>query len=150
MAAKTITLKGDPLRKESVAAVAVTPGHLVERAAATTCQPHSTAGGPAVKSFALENDLVGDGIDDDYDIGDTVQIGNFSVGEEVQAILTTSQTIAVDDYLESAGDGTLKVFEPTVATDATDAEVYRGNVVARAIEAVTTTSAVARIQVEVL
>lgn len=146
----TITIKGEPLRKESVAAEAITPGYLVEPASATTCQKHSTDGGPAIAAFALENDLVGDAISDAYDSGDTVQIGYFRTGEEVYAYLTTNQTIAAGDYLMSAGTGLLKEFDPSVETSSSSADVYRNCIVARALEAVTTTSAAARIKVEVL
>ena len=150
MAAKTITLKGDPLRKEGVTDEAITPGMLIELGGTYDVQKHSVADGPAARSWALENDLAGEGIDDDYASGETVQIGYFDTGDEVYAWLATSQTIAVGDYLVSAGAGLLAEFDPTVDTSATDAEVYRGNVVARAIEAVTTTSAAARLMVEVL
>jgi len=148
MAAKTITLKGDPLRKEGVADEAITPGHLVERGGTYDFQKHSTAGGPAIASFALENDLVGDGVDDAYASDDTVQVGYFSTGEEILAYLATSQVIVVGDYLISAGAGLLKKFDPAVDTSSTSADVYRNSIVARALEAVTTTSAAARIQVE--
>lgn len=146
----TIVIKGEPLRKESVAAEAITPGYLVEPASATTCQKHSTAEGPAVACFALENDLVGDDIDDAYDSGDTVQVGYFRTGDEVYAYLTTSQTISVGDYLVSAGNGLLQEFDPAEDVSSSSADIYRGNVIARAIEAVTTTTAAARIKVEVL
>lgn len=146
----TITIKGEPLRKESVAAEAITPGYLVEPASATTCQKHSTVGGTAIACFALENDLVGDGITDAYGADDTVQIGYFRTGEEVYAYLTTSQTVAVGDYLVSAGNGLLQEADPSVDTSSSSADVYRNSVVARAIEAVTTTTAAARIKVEVL
>lgn len=107
---KSIILKtreGGPLRKELVTDEAITPGHLVERGGAQECQKHSTANGSALPMFALENDLVGDDLDDAYASGETVQLGVFAPGEEVQAWLAYGETISEGDPLTSAGDGTL-------------------------------------------
>ena len=146
----TIVFKGDFIRKEGVADEAITPGHLVERGGTYDFQKHSTAGGPAAPSFALENDLVGDGIDTAYASDDTVQVAYCPCGAEVYAYLTTSQVIVKGDYLVSNGAGLLQKFDPSVDTSSTSVDVYRNSVVARALEAVTTTSAVSRIKVEVV
>lgn len=108
--AKTVILKtreGGPLRKEGVTDEAVTPGHLIERGGGNDVQKHSSANGNALPMFALENDLVGDDIDDDYDSGDTVQYGVFTTGEEVNALLAYGENVAAGAALTSAGDGTL-------------------------------------------
>lgn len=93
------------IRDEKNAAAAITPGHLVERLAAGTVQVHSTAGGAAEKLFALEDSLQGNGITDAYGIGDNVFLANGVPGEQFQGI--AAGTIAVGDFLESNGDGTL-------------------------------------------
>lgn len=114
--AKTIVIKGGFIRKEGVAGSAVTPGHLIEGFA--TIDPHSVAGGNARKAFALENDLVGDGIEDAYDAGDTVLYGVFDRGAEVQALLAYGETTLEGSPLESAGDGTLQVHASEGPVDA--------------------------------
>ena len=138
--AKTIALKGGFIRKEGEASSAITPGHLVEFGGINDLQVHSAAAGPARKAFALENDLVGRGIDDAYAAGETVQYGVFEQGAEVLAILAIGQTIAKGDKLVSNANGQLKEY---------GTEVEQDSIVGWAMEAVTTTSAVARITIEV-
>jgi hypothetical protein len=107
MAAKTIALKGDFIRKEGEASEAITPGHLVEFGGAADLRNHTVIGGAARKAFALENDLIGKGIDDAYAAGDVVQYGVFVPGAEVYAKLAAGETCAKGAALESNGDGTL-------------------------------------------
>lgn len=107
MARSTIALKGNFVRKEGQASAAITPGHLVEFGGAKDLRVHSTVGGQARKAFALENDLVGQGIADAYDANDTVQYGVFEPGAEVFAIVTYAAQKG--DFLESNGDGRLKL-----------------------------------------
>ena len=111
MTVKTITLKGNDLviRKEGIASVAITPGYLLERIT-TTIRPHTTAGADAAPLFAVENDIVGDGIDVDYEVNDTTLFGVMPAGAEVFALLPASAAaIVVGDLLESNGDGTLRI-----------------------------------------
>lgn len=116
----TITLKvGDDgmIRKEGVAASAVTPGMLVKRTSAGVAA-QSAAGGYVPKAFALENDLVGDDIDDAYDADDTVQIGIFGAGCEVYAFLAYGENVVIGDALSAAAGGALQKqagTEPTIA-----------------------------------
>jgi len=147
---RAIVYKGAFIRKEMVAASAVTPGHLLETTGSDIVQVHSASGGDAARMFALENDLVGDGIDDDYDADDTVQLGVFESGAEVNAILAAAQVVAVGDFLSSNGDGTLKLHDPTVDVASTTAEIYSEAIVAQAIRPLTTTGAVGRIRVGVI
>lgn len=141
---KTIALKGDFIRKERVAAGPITPGELIELASATTVQAHSTPGGNAPKAFALENDLVGDGIDDAYGAGDTVQYGVFQRGAEVYALLAHGENVNPGDPLESDGNGALQ------AHTAIGSGVQVDAIVGYALEAVNNTSgADARIKIEV-
>ena len=68
---KTIELYGMGCQHEDKATVVITPGYLVERNS-TGVAPHSTAGGVANTHFAVEDDMVGGTIDDDYAINDNV------------------------------------------------------------------------------
>lgn len=140
-----IIIKGEPLRDEFTAVGAVTPGHLVDPQAGVV---HAVAETNAEKAFALENPWVEAtalNIDEEYAIGDTVMYGYFNAGDVVNAILAASQTIAAGDPLASGGDGTLIAVTTAVATT----DVERDMIVAYAEEAVTTTTATARIKVRV-
>lgn len=114
---KTITLKGDFIRKEGEGSGAITPGHLVEFDGSGDIQVHSTDAGIARKAFALENDLVGDGIDDDYELGDTVQYAVFPSGSEIYAWLDGAENVSTGDALISAGDGSLRAIGSEPETD---------------------------------
>lgn len=152
----TIALKGDYIRKEGETDEAVTPGHLVEFGGGNDIQKHSTAGGNARKAFALENDLVGDGIDDDYASGETVQYGVMERGAEVNALLGTgtaaSVSISKGQAVESAGDGTVQAWDTAgQATDPSATPVEVDQLVGYAIEAVDNSAggSEVRIQIEV-
>ncbi len=106
--AKTIVLKGMGIRKERIAAAAITPGHLVEITSANKVQVHATGGGLAQKAFAVEDDMQGKTISDAYATGNRVQYNVFCGGEEVNAIIADGENIAIGDKLVSNGDGTLK------------------------------------------
>ncbi len=106
----TIALKGGSIRKEGEASSVITPGDLVEFGGVNDLQTHGTAGGPARKAFALENDLIGDAIGDDYAAGDTVQYAVFQPGAEVNALLNYPENVAKGDPLVSGGDGGLVAF----------------------------------------
>lgn len=105
-----IALKGDFIRKEGEASSAITPGDLVEFGGINDLQTHGSAGGPARKAFAIENDLIGDAIGDDYAAGDTVQYGVFVPGAEVNALLNYPENVSKGDPLVSGGDGGLVAF----------------------------------------
>lgn len=145
---KTIILKGHGIRKEGVASGAITPGHLIEFGGANDLQVHGTAAGNARKAFAVENDLIGDGIDDAYALGDQVQYNVFQTGEEVYALVAAAATaIPKGAALESAGDGTVRIQTTDAATD----DTQRDSVVGYALEAVDNSAggSAARIRIEV-
>jgi hypothetical protein len=85
----------------------------------TTIVPHATAGGVAPKCFAAERDEMGAGVDDSYKhgyapasayaIGDSVKVLACAPGDRVW-LIASGQNIAINDRLESAGDGTLRKF----------------------------------------
>lgn len=144
----TIILLGQGCRKEGIASSAITPGHLVAFGGANDLQVHSTAAGNARKAFAVENDLIGNGIDDAYAAGDQVQYNVFRPGDEVYALVADgAPAISKNDALESAGDGTLRKITP--GSSATSARI--DGIIGYALEAVDNSggSSAARIRIEV-
>jgi hypothetical protein len=97
-------------------------------------------------AFALERDELGTGIDNArqgsgtisafYASGDQVKVGVFHRGQELTAFIASGESIAEDDLLESAGDGTLK--EGT------------GYTIARAMETLGTIAAVTACRVQII
>ncbi|QDP55369.1 MAG: hypothetical protein Tp176DCM1853251_53 [Prokaryotic dsDNA virus sp.] len=135
---KTIDLWGVGVQNEAaVTDAVVTPGMLLARTAGGV-RPHNVAGGTASPAFAVENEWIGGTISDNYAIGENCYFRTFAQGSAVYAILAASQTISVGDLLQSNGAGAL--------IEASTAD----NVVARALEAVTTTGATARIRAEIV
>ena len=120
MAQQAIILKGRGIRKELVANATITPGHLVERMTTSKLRVHAAAGGHAQKAFAIEDDLQGNDIADNYSAADLVQFEVMERGSEVYALLANGQSVAIGDPLESAGDGTLQ--KHTAQTEALGAD----------------------------
>jgi len=107
----TILLKGRGHRVEKVAGGTITPGMLVNRTSTDTLVAHATAAGVATKTFAVENDLIGNSITDNYVVNDYVQAETLYSGCEVLAFLVAGGTAVVEgDFLESAGDGSLRKY----------------------------------------
>ncbi len=129
----------DPIREEKLAGGTVTPGHLVKKNSSDAIVVHSTAAGHVKPlQVAIEDELQGKDISDNYSSGDLIQTEILLPGDKFYGILTTSQTIVIGDLLESAGNGTLRKME-LASTD--DPQLP----IARAEEAKTTTGSVARI-----
>lgn len=137
MAKNTIKLKKyADVNKEFAAGGTITPGMLISLGSANTVVAHAVAGGTvAPKMFALENELEGEGIDDNYASGDKVQCWITQPGEEVYAILADGENIVIGDKLESKGDGTLREWTPLNS----EAAGHENSLVAIALEAVDTT-----------
>lgn len=153
----TIILKNQQLvgYLEATAAGTITPGHLVMYGSAGTVTVHNTAGGSSPGGmFAVEDDAQGRAIADTYDSTTykNVRIAVCGRGVEVYAILAASQTIVIADALESAGDGTLRkhVAQTSIAATSPAVAARSGQIVGRAIEAVTTTGSTARISVRIV
>jgi hypothetical protein len=105
---RVIALLGTPIvLDEDEAAEAITPGHLVEYSGGNLIK-HATAAGKAARNFALERDEMGKDIDTAYAIGDQVKVGAFHQGQRVLVWIASGQNITKGNYLESAGDGTLR------------------------------------------
>jgi hypothetical protein len=96
------------IRDEKDAGGAITPGHLVERNSSDEVVVHSTAGGDVNPLFALEDELQGKEISEAYASGDKVFLWRPVPGEQVYAI--AEGAIAIGEFVESNGDGTLIAF----------------------------------------
>lgn len=136
---KTIELYGNGCQHEAEALAAITPGHLIERAAGGV-QVHSTGGAGGNPHFALEYSYTGRGIDDAYADGDQVVFKTFYPGASVYALLEDGNNVSVGDFLISEGNGLLSL----QAADST------AIVFAQALEAVNASGSDERIRVEVV
>ena len=133
MAYNTIVVKGYPMRKERVAAEAITPGHLIDINSADKVIKHAGAAKTASATFAIENEVFGKGINIAYAADDNVLYGVFNAGDEVYALVAASASaIVIGDELESAGNGTVR----KIATDTVTSQDERTSVVGRALQAV--------------
>ena len=105
----TILLKGRGIRKEAVAGGTITPGDLLTINSSAQLIRHATAGGKAGALFAVENDIVGKEIDDNYSANDYVQAEYLTTGCEVYAnVAAAAAAIVIGDLLESDGTGGLR------------------------------------------
>jgi hypothetical protein len=141
---RTIRLKDYGIRMERPAGGTILPGSLVALTRLDTFVVHPSASHKTTAMFALENELIGKGIDDAYVAGDLVQVEHFDQGDWVLALLPASATKVYEgDFLESAGDGTLQLVGADYQEGAT--------AIAQAMETVDNSagSAVARIKVAI-
>ena len=113
MAIKTIIVSGRPVILEDLANEAISPGHLVEMvpdqaSPARNIRKHGSDDGTDISSmFALENEVVGDDINESYASGELVRYAVFRPGDRALARLKASIAIQPGDKLGSNGDGTL-------------------------------------------
>lgn len=141
--ANRVILKRGCQEGEGGAGGAITPGHLIAWNSAGALVVHATAGGNAAKMFALENELYGQTTADAFASGDRVPFFVARPGDVVQARIKASENIAVGDYLESAGDGTLQ------KVTADSADLYNANVIGVALDA-TNTGSVVKLAVQII
>jgi hypothetical protein len=137
---RVVILMGDPTYNEERAATeAITPGHLLKHASATTCSKQTGNAANVPRAFAVERDENGKGIEDAYASGDTVKEAVCYPGCRVYALIPSGQNISVDSYLEADNAGRLVIYSA-------------GAKLARALEAVNNTAGPsdARIRVEVM
>ena len=142
MATRAIDLHGNALLREYLADAAITPGFLCERTA-TGVKKHANAGHNAQVMFALVDNEIGNDLDDDWAAASQAKVGYFASGMKVRAYLTTSQTITAGMPMESAGGGYVREHSAGSA----GVVEYPDAIVGYAEEAVTTTSAAARITI---
>lgn len=138
MARSAIVLLGEPfVNEDGVADEAITPGHLVD---GVTTIGKAAVAAIANRTYALERDERGSGIDVAYASGDTVKVGSFGPGMRVYAWLASGADVAAGELMEA---------------HTTDGELFErstGVAVARALEAITNTGSAVpvRIRVEVV
>lgn len=144
MAYNTIKVKKySNVIEEFVANAAITPGMLVEVMSTGKLRKHATALGNAFPMFALEDELQGKGINDNYAAGDQVQVWIPGRGDIVNALLRDEENIAIGDFLESDGEGKLRkyVAESVTSADAQEANtIYESRIVGVAVAAVNLSS----------
>lgn len=154
MAYRTVVINGALRIKEALASGSVAPGMLLKRSSATQVVAHNVAAGFAQKLFAIEDDLQGKGVADVYATTTRLRFHVASAGDEIAALITTGQTLVAGDLLMSAGDGKLTKFvaQNTGDLDSTDGgvDIAVNQVVAVALEAVTTAPSGTRLLVEVV
>lgn len=137
MAKNTIKIKKySDVVEELVANAIITPGHLVEVMSTGKARVHATAGGNALPMFALEDEMQGNGIDTDYAADAPVQVWIPYRGDMVYALLKDGQNVAVGDFLESAGDGTLQKHVADLADSDDAITVLSNQIIGVAVEAV--------------
>lgn len=156
MSKNTIALKfrSQELRKEYQAGGTITPGHLVQIGSDGKAVVHAVAGGNQRKAFAVEDELQGNDINDNYTVDNMAQVDHFSNGEEVYAWLQGESTaVVIGDALESAGDGTLrKHVQPDLEVSGAAPDLQLNQIVGFALEAVDVSAsgtAKSRIEIEV-
>lgn len=138
MAKNTIKVKKYvDIVEEYVANATITPGHLVEVMSTGKVRVHATQDGNVLPIFALEDELQGKLITDDYAADDQVQCWITVRGSKVYALLANGETAVIGSFLSSNGDGTLKVITPvTISSDIPTWTEYDNPIVGIALEAV--------------
>lgn len=108
MVKRTIKIKNHlHIVEEYVSNGVITPGMLLALRSDGKVQAHGVAQGKHPRMFALEDELQGRSISDNYAATEPVQVMIAQPGEQVYGILKAGQNVAVGDYLVSGGDGTL-------------------------------------------
>ena len=119
MAKNTIKIKKylDVIEEKTATAVAISPGMLLELTSAGLVQAHSTEGGTVLPMVALEDELQGKGIDDNYAVSAKIQCWIAVRGEIAYLLVADSEDVDIGDFLVSAGNGKVKVYDGTAASD---------------------------------
>lgn len=106
-----VVLKGHSgaMYKEADALSAITPGHLIMLDAATQKAKVQTATALVEARVAIENHWTGGDLNTPYAANDRVLFQVLGEGAEFNALVApAAPAIAFGDYLESAGDGTVR------------------------------------------
>jgi len=143
MAYNTVKLtKYSDIEVEYDAVAAITPGMLLELTSAGEVQAHSSAGQNAFPYVALEDELQGNGIDDDYAADDKVKVWIPGRGDIAYMILADGENVGIGDFLESNGAGYLQKHSEDVESwesgsiqIARTITTYTRQIVAQALEA---------------
>jgi len=117
----TVFLGGEKQDVSDLAcSIAVTPGMLVERfnnGGIIRWRPSTGNGTAKPAAVALDHSMANKGVDDNYAIGDLVEVALLSPGAAVWALIASGQNVSAGDLLGDGGSstpGTLKT-SPTVA-----------------------------------
>jgi hypothetical protein len=113
MPRKVILLRGNAREESGIADATITPGMLLEFETANGLSPHAGAGAAAAAIFARaahEDD--GDGIDDNIASGSEVTAIYPEKGAKINAV--TDETIDRGEFVQSAGDGKVALFDSGV------------------------------------
>ncbi len=102
-------------RSEAEANGAIPPATLVELESDGRVVINSIVTGVVPINVAVENDLKGGAIDDDYVDGDRVQYDQFQSGDEILVLLADGQDITKGDRLEATTGGQVVVLASAVA-----------------------------------
>jgi hypothetical protein len=110
----TIFLGGDRTQIGDLAASeSITPGHLVDRfnnGGIIRWRKHATAGVAIAPAVATDQSMLNKGVDDVYAAGDLMEVSILHKGGTAWMFIASGQNIAAGNKLESAGDGTLKIY----------------------------------------
>jgi hypothetical protein len=110
----TIFLGGERVQVNDLAASeAITPGHLIDSfnsAGVHRWRKHATAGAACAQAVATDQSMLNKGVDDAYALNDLVEASILSPGATAWMFIASGQTIVHGNKLESAGDGTLRIF----------------------------------------
>ena len=114
----TIFLGGERVQVNDLAcSEAITPGHLIDsfnNAGVQRWRKHATASIACAKTVATDQAMLNKGVDDAYAAGDLVEASILQPGATAWMFVASGQTIVHGNKLESAGDGTLKIFSAGV------------------------------------
>ncbi len=115
----TIYLGGDITKlNEWALGVGGTPGMVLEFYTDGTTRklrPHATAGDVQTAIILLEKMIHNKGIDDNYAVNELAYAVEFQAGATFYGIGVSGQNIQAGEYLQSNGDGKLKVATATTA-----------------------------------
>jgi len=104
---------------------AIIPGMLLKQVSGLeTIEIHDVQGGNVIPMFAVENELEGEGVDDDFAAGDKIQVWIPGRGDIVNALLRDEETITIGEFLMSDGEGRLMSLAIT-AGESGEAEAIR-------------------------
>lgn len=110
----TVVLSGPYIEVGDMAASeAITPGNLIDSfnsSGTWRWRKHATASIACAKTVARQQIMMNKGVDDAYAAGDLVQAAILSPGATAWMFIASGQNIVHGNKLESAGDGTLKIF----------------------------------------
>lgn len=120
--------------EEIEASGTITPGMLLELDSDGKVRAHSGEGEDVLPMFALEDELQGKTINDNYTSGQPVQVWIPVRGEQVLAELADDENVSIGDFLCSDGNGRLKKYEAISST--AGLTVYQEVIVGQALEAV--------------